>query len=64
VCQAKTKNKKTFWGEKNNKKKNFLLTPLAYLDVPLGAGACTLELCPVIWCGEYRSAVKEVTIPP
>jgi hypothetical protein len=32
-----------------------------------GAGACTLELCRVIWCGEYRSAVKistRSTTPP
>jgi hypothetical protein len=30
----------------------------ANLVGPFGAGACTLELCRVIWCGEYRSAVK------
>jgi hypothetical protein len=28
---------------------------------PFGAGACTLELCRIIWCGEYRSVVKEFT---
>ena len=54
VCQQKTKNKKNFFG-------TVLLTPLANLAVPFGAGACTLELCRVIWCGEYRSAVKVST---
>jgi hypothetical protein len=31
-----------------------------------GAGACTLEVRPVIWCTEYHSAVKypHVTITP
>jgi hypothetical protein len=42
-------------------KQGALLTPSANLDVPLGAGACTLELCRVIWCGEYRSGVKAST---
>jgi hypothetical protein len=28
------------------------------MDVPFGAGACTLQLCRFIWCGEYHSAVK------
>jgi hypothetical protein len=38
-----------------------LLRPLANLDVPFGAGACTWELRRLIWCGEYRSAVKVST---
>jgi hypothetical protein len=37
------------------------LRPLTNLEVPFGAGACTLELCRFIWCGEYRSAVKVST---
>jgi hypothetical protein len=37
------------------------LRPLTNLEVPHGAGACTLELCRFIWCGEYRSAVKVST---
>jgi hypothetical protein len=34
---------------------------LTNLEVPHGAGACTLELCRFIWCGEDRSAVKVST---
>jgi hypothetical protein len=34
---------------------------LTNLEVPHGAGACTLDLCRFIWCGEYRSAVKVST---
>jgi hypothetical protein len=37
------------------------LRPLTNLEVPFGAGACTLKLCRFIWCGEYRSAVKVST---
>jgi hypothetical protein len=37
------------------------LRPLTNLEVPHGAGACTLELCRFIWYGEYRSAVKVST---
>jgi hypothetical protein len=29
------------------------LRPLTNLEAPLGAGACTLELCRFIWCGEF-----------
>jgi hypothetical protein len=53
-CVCQQKQKKTKIGA-------VLLTPLANLVVPFGAGACTLELCRVIWCGEYRSAVKVST---
>jgi hypothetical protein len=51
VCAQKTKTKYfAAW-----------LRPLTNLEVPFGAGACTLELCRFIWCGEYRSAVKVST---
>jgi hypothetical protein len=42
------------------------LRPLTNLEVPRGAGACTLEFCRLIWCGVYRSAVKVsiITQPP
>jgi hypothetical protein len=35
-----------------------LLPPLTNQNVPFRATACTLELCRVVWCGQYRSAVK------
>jgi hypothetical protein len=37
------------------------LRPLISLDVPFGAGACTLDSRRCIRCGEYRSAVKVST---
>jgi hypothetical protein len=41
-----------------------LLTPSGNLDVPFGAGACTLGVYRFIWCGESRSAVKASTRNP
>jgi hypothetical protein len=38
------------------------LRTLTNLEVPFGAGACTLDLCRFIWCGECRSAVKVSTL--
>jgi hypothetical protein len=37
-----------------------------HLDVPCGAGASTLDLCSVTWCGESCSGVKVNTLdyPP
>jgi hypothetical protein len=58
VCgpqKTKTKPKKYFFSGA------VWLRPLTNLEVPHGAGACTLELCRFIWCGEYRSAVKVST---
>jgi hypothetical protein len=37
------------------------LRSLTNLDVPFGAGACTLKLCRIIWCGKYLSAVTVST---
>jgi hypothetical protein len=56
VCVAWLKPCVSVCANKNKKPKKLfaavLLTPLANLVVPFGAGACTLELCRVIWCGE------------
>jgi hypothetical protein len=58
LCQSTHKKQRNpFWG-------GFADTLLANLDVPLGAGACTLELRRVIWFGEYRSAVNVFACTP
>jgi hypothetical protein len=53
VCGCASKKNIFFWA--------VWLRPLTNLEIPFGAGACTLELCRFIWCGEYRSAVKVST---